>query len=93
MNDTSLRVNRGVPKYVQVKKQLFVLDDQRYKVVKIIDISAKILFNQAKGEKKLITLVNATCSHEMRTPINSISAQNLSINNLGECIMELLQDD
>jgi len=30
------------------------------------------LYNKAKGEKELLTLINATVSHEMRNPCNSI---------------------
>ena len=30
----------------------------------------------ANGEKKLMSLINATVSHEMRNPINSINSQN-----------------
>ena len=30
------------------------------------------MYNFANGEKKLMALVNATVSHEMRNPINSI---------------------
>jgi hypothetical protein len=35
------------------------------------------MFEFAKGEKKLMTLMNATVSHEMRNPINSLKSQNL----------------
>ena len=30
------------------------------------------MYEIEKGEKKLLTLINATVSHEMRNPINSI---------------------
>jgi signal transduction histidine kinase len=30
------------------------------------------MFKMAEGEKKLMALINATISHEMRNPINSI---------------------
>jgi signal transduction histidine kinase len=33
------------------------------------------MFNKATGEKKLLALINATVSHEMRNPINSINSQ------------------
>jgi signal transduction histidine kinase len=32
------------------------------------------MYNAANGEKKLMALVNATVSHEMRNPINSIKS-------------------
>ena len=36
-----------------------------------------ILYERTKGEKKLLTIINATVSHEMRNPINSIQALNI----------------
>ena len=33
------------------------------------------MFNKVEGEKKLLALINATVSHEMRNPINSIRSQ------------------
>ena len=62
-------------KYVQIKRQLLVVDDQNMQVLQIIDISKDIMYNVASGEKKLIELINATVSHEMRNPLNSIHAQ------------------
>ena len=32
------------------------------------------MYNVANGEKKLMALVNATVSHEMRNPINSLKS-------------------
>ena len=43
-------------------------------VLQIIDISKDIMYSVAAGEKKLIELINATVSHEMRNPLNSIHA-------------------
>ena len=61
-------------KYVQIKRQLLVVDDQKMQVLQIIDISKDIMYSVASGEKKLIELINATVSHEMRNPLNSIHA-------------------
>ena len=44
-------------------------------IVQIIDISAHIMHDIAIGEKKFLQLINATVSHEMRNPINSIKSQ------------------
>ena len=30
------------------------------------------MFDKAVGEKRLLTLINSTVSHEMRNPINSL---------------------
>ena len=41
-------------------------------MIQMIDISDKILYNEAKAEKKFLTLMNATVSHELRNPLNSL---------------------
>ena len=46
-------------------------------ILQIIDISDHIMYNIAKAEKKLLSTINATVSHEMRNPLNSIYSQNL----------------
>ena len=43
-------------------------------VIQLIDISQKIMYEMAVGEKRLFSLINATVSHEMRNPTNSISS-------------------
>ena len=35
------------------------------------------MYDIATGEKKFLALINATVSHEMRNPLNSISAENI----------------
>ena len=40
-----------------------------------MDVSQKVLYEKAVGEKRLFSLINATVSHEMRNPTNSIQAQ------------------
>jgi hypothetical protein len=43
-------------------------------LLQIIDLSSQIMCDFAKGEKKLMALMNATVSHEMRNPINSLKS-------------------
>jgi signal transduction histidine kinase len=49
------------------------------------------MFNRANGEKKLLSLINATVSHEMRNPLNSIYSQNLKQKQLSEKFAEILE--
>lgn len=44
-------------------------------LVQVIDLSEKILYDQAKARSEFLSLINATVSHEMRNPINSILNQ------------------
>lgn len=41
-------------------------------MVQIIDISNKILYDDAKAEQKFQMLMNAAVSHELRNPLNSL---------------------
>lgn len=63
-------------KYVQIKSQQFEMNGQHQLLLQIIDISSDIMYDAAQGEKKLLALINATVSHEMRNPANSIRCQN-----------------
>ena len=59
-------------KYVEIKKIEFTIGVVNKEVLQINDISKSILYKQAVGEKEMLTLINATVSHEMRNPCNSI---------------------
>ena len=41
----------------------------------LTDISQKIMYDTAKAESELLSLINSTFSHEMRNPLNSIINQ------------------
>ena len=58
--------------HVQVRKQTNQTLLKKHEVIQLIDVSEKILYEMAVGEKRLFSLINATVSHEMRNPINSI---------------------
>jgi len=53
-------------------------------------MTASVMFNVAQGEKQLLSLINATVSHEMRNPINSISNQILQLQMLNSKTKEVL---
>jgi len=44
-------------------------------MVQLIDVSSKIKVEDLKLEKKLLTVMNATVSHEIRNPLNALIAQ------------------
>ena len=46
-------------------------------MIQIIDVSTDVLYNQEKSHNGLLNLINATVSHEMRNPLNSINSQNV----------------
>lgn len=49
------------------------------------------MYNIANGEKKLLALINATVSHEMRNPLNSIYSQNIKQIQINEKISDLIK--
>ena len=59
-------------KYFQIKKQTVTLGLEDHCILQIIDISDHIMYNITNAEKKLLSTINATVSHEMRNPLNSI---------------------
>ena len=60
-------------------------------ILQMIDQSAKIRYDEERSEKVLMTMVNATVSHEIRNPINSIHCQNIVIKMLVDRIDDLLE--
>ena len=64
-----------------------------HQILQIIDISNEIMCSIANGEKKLLSLINATVSHEMRNPLNSIYSQNLNQAQLCEKLKEFIDSD
>ena len=59
-------------KYVRIHKEIVTTIFGSHEVLQIIDVSEKVQCEKAEGEKKLKSLINATVSHEMRNPVNSI---------------------
>ena len=57
------------------KMKMSVVDHQQETVIRFIDISSKILYDSLNTERKYMTYMNSTISHEMRNPLNSICTQ------------------
>lgn len=47
--------------------------------MQLIDQTAKLMIEDERTEKMIMAQVNATVSHEIRNPVNSISSQNVVI--------------
>ena len=60
-------------------------------MIKINDVTISVQFNLSQGEKRLLELVNACVSHEMRNPINSIFGMNIQLKELGLKMFDLLR--
>jgi signal transduction histidine kinase len=62
-------------------------------MIQIIDVSKDIIYDKEKAHTELLNLINATVSHEMRNPLNSIHSQNIENKALYEELEELIKDD
>lgn len=41
-------------------------------LIQVIDISDKMLYNDAKAEQQFLEMINGAVSHELRNPLNSM---------------------
>ncbi len=64
-------------RFVQIKKKYFKRENQQMTMIQIIDISDSILYDKSKAQNEFLSVINATVSHELRNPLNSISAENV----------------
>jgi len=46
------------------------------KSLQFSDVSFSVFYDQTLAENKLLSMINACISHELRNPLNSIVAQN-----------------
>ena len=44
-------------------------------MIQLIDVSASVKYDQQIAANKLLSMINACISHELRNPLNSILAQ------------------
>ena len=61
-----------------------------FKVINILDQTVSIMFSKSKGEKKILQLINACVSHQLRNPINTILIANLKFRNDTAMLLELV---
>ena len=60
--------------FYQIKKKTYGEDETESHVIQLIDISTSVRFRKLVGEHRLLEVINALVSHEMRNPLNAISA-------------------
>jgi signal transduction histidine kinase len=54
-------------------------------------VSSSILYDKSKTHNQFLSIINATVSHEMRNPMNSIKAENILKKELIRRLKELLE--
>mmetsp|Transcript_17668 Transcript_17668/g.27354 ORF Transcript_17668/g.27354 Transcript_17668/m.27354 type:complete len:92 (+) Transcript_17668:930-1205(+) len=65
--------------YVQLKLKEYELNSEKKLMVQIVDVSQDILYQKANAENEFLSITNATVSHELRNPLQSILSQNLKV--------------
>ena len=68
-------------------------EEQNTKMVQFVDVSLNVERQNIKQHNELLNLINATVSHELRNPLNSISSQNIENNFLYDQICALLTNE
>jgi signal transduction histidine kinase len=75
-------------RFVKFKVNILVND---LRIVQIVDFTSRILYNEQKDQNEFLQLTNATVSHELRNPLNSIQAQNILKSTLYKELEECLK--
>lgn len=57
-------------------------------MVQVVDVTKTVLYEEIYAQNQFLAITNATVSHELRNPLQSITSQNLKIS---LCLKELLQ--
>ena len=70
----------GKLQYVQFKLSEITLKHRKLTMIQILDISDSIMYQQEKNQTEQLSMLNATISHELRNPLNSIKARNMEKN-------------
>ena len=78
--------------YFTVVVKKLTVNNHTFVMLKIDDTTISVHFDLSKGEKKILQLVNACVSHEMRNPLNSILAQNIKLKQLVFAIRQWIAD-
>jgi len=76
---------------VQVKVTKYKQNGKIRNKIKLFDISASVLYDQQIAHNKLLQMINACISHELRNPLNSIFAQNLEKEHLYSEILSMFE--
>ena len=81
---------QGKRQYVQFKLTEITLKNKKMSMIQILDISDSIMYQQEKNHTEQLSLLNATISHELRNPLNSIKARNMEKKYIHQIIKDIL---
>lgn len=79
LNFSDSLLERNPLSFFSIKVSEMEFEGIKLKCLNIKDETSQINLEISKGEKRILELVNACVSHEMRNPINAILAANLKL--------------
>lgn len=80
-------------KYFKVSVRRLNAFDSEFCVVKITDFTISIEYDVSLGEKRLLELVNACVSHEMRNPINAMLGTSIHLRDIVQRAIIILRSN
>ena len=80
-------------KFFKIQKSYVEFKETEQCMVCFIDISSKILYDSTRAESDMLSLINATISHEMRNPLNSIINECKIVSILIKSVIDNLNDN
>ena len=78
-------------KVFQIKLTQYDMDDEESKMIQIVDISKALLLDKKIMQTQILEIVNASVSHELRNPLNSLISQNIKKEALYKNIQKMIE--
>ena len=79
-------------RYVQFNVKKIERSGASLLIIQIVDVSKNLLYDKMSAKSEFQSLINATVSHEMKNPLNSIISQSLNLKSIiqdfGEAILD-----
>jgi signal transduction histidine kinase len=61
-------------KYYEFKLETIEFEDKVLKIIQVQNVTSRVMFDLLTNKQHILETINATVSHEMRNPLNSISS-------------------
>jgi signal transduction histidine kinase len=67
----------GQDQFIRIKNTHLERNEKNSLMLQIKNVSSEIQYDNEKSHSDLLMMINATVSHELRNPLNSLIAQNI----------------
>jgi nitrogen-specific signal transduction histidine kinase len=64
----------GQDNYIKIKQSKMKRNEKSSLMLQIKNVSSEVQYDQEKSHSDLLMMINATVSHELRNPLNSLIA-------------------